>query len=79
MANVAGIDWASEEHALCVVDDAGMRVRERLVSHDEAGIAGLCRELVELGVGRVAIERPDGILVVPVLVDGPGRDTPEAV
>ncbi len=70
MANVAGIDWASEEHALCVVDDAGMRVRERLVSHDEAGIAGLCRELVELGVGRVAIERPDGILVDRLLEAG---------
>jgi transposase len=63
MEKVAGIDWASAEHALCVVDETGKRLRERLVPHDEAGIAGLCRELVELGVTRVAIERPDGILV----------------
>ena len=67
MANVAGIDWASEEHALCVVDAAGMRVREHLFAHDEAGIAALGRELVALEVERVAIERPDGILVERLL------------
>ena len=70
MENVAGIDWASEEHALCVVDEAGTRLRERRVAHDEAGIAALCRELVELHVERVAIERPDGILVDRLLEAG---------
>lgn len=70
MGNVAGIDWASEEHAVCVVDEKGMRVRERLVAHDEAGIAALLSELVELGVSRVAIERPDGILVDRLLDAG---------
>lgn len=67
MANVAGIDWASEEHAVCVVDATGTRLRERLVAHDEVGIAALCRELVELQVERVAIERPDGIVVERLL------------
>jgi transposase len=70
MAKVAGIDWASEEHALCVVDESGLRVRERLIRHDEEGITRLCRELVELGVSRVAIERPDGILVDRLLETG---------
>jgi transposase len=70
MANVAGIDWASEEHAVCVVDAVGTRVREHLVAHDEAGIAALCRELVALEVQRVAIERPDGILVERLLDAG---------
>ena len=70
MANVAGIDWASEEHAVCVVDEAGMQLRERLVAHDETGIATLCRELVALEVERVAIERPDGILVERLLEAG---------
>jgi transposase len=70
MANVAGIDWSSEEHAVCVVDEAGTLLRERLVAHDENGIAALCRELVELQVERVAIERPDGILVDRVLEAG---------
>jgi transposase len=70
MEKFAGIDWASAEHALCVVDEAGGRLRERLVDHSEAGIAALCRELVELGIGRVAIERPDGILVDRLLETG---------
>jgi transposase len=70
MERFAGIDWASEEHAACVVDGGGGRVRERMVTHDEDGIAGLCRELVALGVARVAIERPDGILVDRLLEAG---------
>lgn len=70
MKRFAGIDWASAEHALCVVDEAGARVRERVVDHSEAGIAALCRELAELGVVRVAIERPDGILVDRLLEAG---------
>lgn len=67
---VAGIDWASEEHAVCVVDEAGMRLKEWTVTHDEAGIARLCRELVARGVLRVAIERPEGILVDRLLEAG---------
>jgi Transposase len=70
MANVAGIDWASEEHAACVVDESGGPIRRWLASHDEAGITSLCRELVELGVVRVAIERPDGVLVERLLGAG---------
>jgi transposase len=70
MTNIAGIDWASEEHALCVVDEAGTRLRERVVAHEETGIAALCRELVALEVERVAIERPDGILVERLLEAG---------
>jgi transposase len=70
MEKFAGIDWASAEHALCVVDEKGERLRERLVSHEEAGIAALCRELADLAVERVAIERPDGILVDRLLESG---------
>jgi transposase len=70
MEKFAGIDWASAEHALCVVDEDGRRLREGLVPHDEAGIAALCAELVGLGVARVAIERPDGILVERLLETG---------
>ena len=59
----AGVDWASEEHALCVVDAGGRRLAEGMFSHDEAGIRSLIDRLRDLGVGRVAIERPDGLLV----------------
>jgi hypothetical protein len=44
MDRCAGVDWASAEHALCVVDGAGRRLAEGLFSHDEAGI----RELIPL-------------------------------
>lgn len=59
----AGIDWASEEHAICVLGERGERRLERRFAHSEAGIAELCRSLRELGVEAVAIERPEGALV----------------
>src|SRR3990170_2176161 len=67
---IAGIDWASEQHRLCLVDSEGRRLLERRVSHDEEGLSGLCRLLGERGVGRVAIERPDGLLVERLLEAG---------
>jgi hypothetical protein len=33
----AGIDWASEEHAVCVVDEQGRIVEGRRYRHDERG------------------------------------------
>jgi hypothetical protein len=65
-----GIDWASEEHAVCVLHEAGTPLGERVVAHDEAGIAALCRKLIELQVERVAIERPDRIVVDRMLDAG---------
>ena len=59
----AGIDWASELHALCVVDAAGVRLAEEMFAHDEAGLRALIARMEELGVRQVAIERPDGLLV----------------
>ena len=32
----AGIDWASEENALCVVDEQGMAIAGELHANDEA-------------------------------------------
>jgi len=66
----AGIDWASEEHALCVVDERGMTVAGEFFSHDEAGIRELIARMKALGVCRVAIERPDGLLVDRLLEAG---------
>jgi len=69
MAPTAGIDWASEAHEVCVSDEG--RVAKRFSApHDEAGIDALCVELSRLGVERVAIERPDGILVDRLLEAG---------
>ena len=66
----AGIDWASEEHALCVVDAEGRKLAGELVAHDEAGIRQLIARMRSLDVGRVAIERPDGLLVDRLLDAG---------
>jgi transposase len=66
----AGIDWASEENALCVVDAAGGRLAEAMFAHDEAGIRSLVARMRDLGVERVAIERPDGLLVDRLLEAG---------
>jgi len=66
----AGIDWASEEHALCVVDAAGRKLAGELFAHDEAGIRALVGRMRSLHVGRVAIERPDGLLVDRLLEAG---------
>lgn len=65
----AGIDWASEADEVCVSEEG--RVNERFsATHDERGIAALAGKLVRLGVCRVAIERPDGILVERLLAAG---------
>jgi transposase len=70
MAVVAGIDWASEEHRLCLVDEQGQRVLERRVRHDEHGLVELCRLLAARGAARVALERPEGLLIDRLLDAG---------
>ena len=66
----AGIDWASELHALCVVDAEGRKLAEELFAHDEPGIRTLIIRMRDLEVERVAIERPDGLLVDRLLDAG---------
>ena len=66
----AGVDWASEEHAVCVVDGSGRIVEGRRYHHTEAGLRALCARLARLGVKLVAIERPDGLLIERLLDAG---------
>jgi transposase len=70
VARYAGVDWAKEEHALCVLDEDGLLLSKKKFAHDERGVAGACALLEELGVGHVAIERPDGVLVERLLEAG---------
>jgi transposase len=60
------VDWATDAHAVCVVDDVGAVVDEFGVEHTSDGLNELRRRL--RGVARVAIERPDGP-VVDALMD----------
>jgi transposase len=69
----AGVDWASERHAVCVIDERG-EVRERLVvPHTRLGLAELASrfahhaEPADLAVG---IERPDGPVVDALVAAG---------
>ena len=67
---VAGIDWATADHEVCVVDMAG-RVSGRFsAAHDKAGIDALILRLRECGAAEVAIERGDGVLVEALLAAG---------
>ena len=66
----AGIDLASEEHRLVVVEADGRRRQERRFRHSEEGVAGLVQCLVELDVARVALERPNGLVVDRLLEAG---------
>lgn len=64
----AGLDWASEAHAICIVDPQGTIRESFTVAHDAAGLAALVRRLRRYPGLRLAIERPDGLLV-DTLVD----------
>ena len=69
----AGIDWAAEVHAVCVMNAAGKITAQFTVAHSADGIAGLVRRLARLGDPAdvpVAIERPDGRLVDLLLEAG---------
>jgi transposase len=70
MEAVAGIDWAGEHHDLRISDATGQKLCERRVTHDERGIAQLIGLLGDHGVRRVAIERPEGLVVDRLLEAG---------
>jgi transposase len=67
---VAGVDWAKDTHEVLVADGDGERLWAATVTHEEAGISRLCNALVTLGVQRIAVERPDGLLVERLLDAG---------
>src|SRR5437868_6753965 len=61
-----GLDWASEAHAVCLIDGRG-RVRwQTSVAHSAAGLATLVQRLRrwrQRGPLAIAIERPSGLVV----------------
>jgi transposase len=66
----AGIDWASADHAVAVVDDNGLQVDRFTVEHRAGDLRRLTARLRRAGVGEVAIERPDGPVVDALLEAG---------
>ena len=62
----AGLDWAKDTHALCVIDAEGKILLQIEVVHTAQGLAAMCRHLARLGTAQslpVAIERPSGLIV----------------
>ena len=64
----AGIDWASDHHDVCVVDDNGTVLGEKQVEHSGDGIRECIDWLLQLAGGdassiAVAIEVPHGAVV----------------
>lgn len=68
-----GIDWAADEHAVCIIDDAGRVIDRFTIGHTADGFERLIRRLARHGDPAelpVAIERPDGRLVDRLLDAG---------
>ena len=70
MQTTAGIDLASQEHRLVVVDSDGRRLENRRYLHREGDVSALVRRLGELDIARVAIEQPNGLVVDRLLDAG---------
>jgi len=75
-----GVDWASEDHAISIVNDRGLEIARKTVEHTAAGLRTLVNFLDKHGVGEVAIERGDGPVIdtlldadVTVVVISPNR------
>jgi transposase len=66
----AGLDWASQTHAACVIDEHGSVCMQFEINHDAAGLSELRRRLTASGVDAVAIERPSGLIVDALLEGG---------
>lgn len=68
-----GLDWASQDHAVCAINDHGQVVLRSTVTHTRQGLSDLCAtlsRLAEPGELPIAIERPSGLLVDTLVAAG---------
>jgi transposase len=71
MPAISGIDWAQEHNDVHIADlETGEPLAAERFVHDEAGVSALIELLIAHRVARVAIERPDGLLVGRLLAAG---------
>ncbi|HEX6968983.1 MAG TPA: IS110 family transposase, partial [Micromonosporaceae bacterium] len=68
--NTAGIDWAKDDYAVCVLDAAGEPVQRITLTYTKTGLARLTELLIRHRVDGVGIERPDGPLIDTLLAAG---------
>lgn len=75
MTLYAGLDWASAEHAVCVIDQGGAVVARLAVPHTAEGLPQLVSALRPFNRKSgspvaVAIERPSGLVVDTLIAAG---------
>ena len=66
----AGVDWAKDFHAVCVVDADGEVLERAVIDHTKIGLARLVAILRRHQISGVGIERPDGPVVDALLGNG---------
>jgi transposase len=66
----AGVDWAKDDHAVCVAGDQGEVLERFTVRHDAAGLKQMAARLLQAGALQVGIERGDGPVVDTLLQVG---------
>jgi transposase len=66
----AGVDWAKDDHAVCIVGAEGEALQRFMITHDRAGLKDMVRRLLSAGVDEVGIERPDGPIMDALLQAG---------
>jgi transposase len=70
MRVTAGVDWAKDDHAVCVVGGQGEALERFTVRHDAAGLRQLAARLLRAGALQIGIERGDGPVVDTLLQAG---------
>ena len=66
----AGVDWAKDDHVICVVGEQGEVLDRFTVAHDAAGLKPMAARLLRAGVEQVGIERGDGPVVDTLIPPG---------
>ena len=66
----AGVDWAKDDHAVCVAGDQGEVLDRFTVQHNAAGLKQMATRLLRAGAVQVGIERGDGPVVDALLQAG---------
>jgi transposase len=69
-SNTAGIDWAKDDYAVCVVDPAGEPLERKKLAYTKTDLRRLVELLDRHHVDAVGIERPDGPVVDALLAAG---------
>ena len=63
----AGLDWAKDDHAVCIIDPDGQVLDRFTLEHTAPGLNRLIGHLLKAGVVEVGIERGDGPVVEALL------------